>query len=69
MIITHNSVIPRDWKYGYLGTLLKDIKELLYDKLFPGKNYIIGKHNLLKNTGVIANDQPPHTDYPQRLNY
>ena len=39
---------------------LSEIQRLMLDNIFPDQTYIIGKYNLLKNTGEIAHDQMPH---------
>ena len=38
------------------------------DMILYDKSHILGKFNLIKNAGLIEDDQHPHTDYPPRLN-
>ena len=61
-----NIRIPKNWAGGNLGKFLSDIKLHIFDIMFKHTNYMIGRHNLLKNDGIVENDQKPHADYSIR---
>ena len=63
----HSSRFPQKLDNGYLGKLLSDIIEKIFDIMLQNTNYMIGRHNLLKNNGIVEHDQKPHADYPIRL--
>ena len=50
----------------FLLDFLSNIQRLILDKIFHDQQYIIGKYNLLKNTGEIKHDQMHHRDYQPR---
>ena len=55
------------WKQDtLLLDFLIEIKRKILDKTFPGQTCIIGRYNLLKNTGEITHDQMLHRDYQPR---
>ena len=55
------------WKQDtLLLDFLSEIRIKILDKIFPDQKYIIGKYNLLKNTGEITHDNMPHRDYQPR---
>ena len=72
----------KNWimKYNYQSNILskchkpelmgfkKDIEKYLLVKIPHLTNpYVIGKFNLLKNSGMLHDDQDPHLDYPPRV--
>ena len=62
------SPIHHDWTVDEdLIQLFKDIKLLLLDTRLPTTKYQIGKFNLLKNVGIMEDDQLPHYDYPNQF--
>ena len=61
-----NSKIPKECSTGPLADLLTDYANLVLDKILQKKDYIVGKHNLLKNDGEILYDQMPPRYYPTR---
>ena len=61
-----NSRIPNDWYKDHLAKFLSDIKEKIFNKMFQTTHYIIGQYNLLRNGGIVENNQKPHADYPIR---
>ena len=61
-----SSRIPKDWNDGHIGKLLKNIKERIFDITLKNASYIIGRHNLLKNDGIVEYDPNPHFDYACR---
>ena len=61
----HNSNCPPEWRKNELKCLFDNIEDCILKKVC-GKNYVIGKHNLLINLGEIKFDQILHTDYQPR---
>ena len=61
-----NSTMPNDWCKDQLVKFLFDIKDKIFNKMFKNTRYMIGRHKLLKNDGIVENDQKPHADYPIR---
>ena len=61
-----NSKIPKDWNDGYLGKLLKNIKEQIFDTILKNVSYVIGQHNFLKDDGIVEYDRKPHSYYACR---
>ena len=59
-----NSKISKEWGTGYLGDLVRDYNQQVLDKILKTKDYIVDKHNLLKNDGDLLYNQIPHRDYP-----
>ena len=52
------------WKQdNILLDFLSEIKRKILDKICPDQKCIIGRYNLLKNTGEIIHDQMPYRDY------
>ena len=67
MKYTH-SCQPSDlWNMDELSVFKTKITDKLLRKVFPGKmQYTLGKFNLLRNEGIIHEDQAPHSDYHHR---
>ena len=61
-----NSRIPKDWADGKLGKLLSNVEEEICYRILTNADCMIGRHNLLKNDGIVEYDQKPHSDYPIR---
>ena len=61
----HNSNYSPEWKKNELKCLFDNIENRIL-KTVCGKNYVIGKHNLLINLGEMQFDQILHTDYQPR---
>ena len=61
-----NSRMPNDWYKDHLAKFLSDIKDKIFNRILKNTSYMIGRHNLLKNDGIVENDQKPHADYPIR---
>ena len=61
-----SSRIPKDWDTGHLGKLLSNIKLQIFNRILTNVDYMIGRHNLLMNDGIVDYDQKPHSDYPSR---
>ena len=57
------SNIPKSWGSDPLCRMKKLIQEKLIDKIFPNNTYTFDKLNVLKNNGVVKEDQDPHYDY------
>ena len=55
-----NSRIPKDWDVEHLGKLLSNIKQQRFNIILTNTDYMIGRHNLLKNDGIVEHDQKPH---------
>ena len=63
MKYNYQSKIPSKWHEPELMGFRKDIEKYLLVKIPHLTNpYIIGKFNLLKNGGVLHDDQYPHFD-------
>ena len=58
-----SSVYPSSWRTPKMTALFNNIKSLIFDRHLPSKDYQFGRHNLLKNGGVMHDDQVPHFDY------
>ena len=61
-----NSRISKDWDVGHLGNFLSNIKLLIFNIILRNADYMIGRHNLLKNDGIVEHDQKTHSDCPGR---
>ena len=62
-----NSRIPKNWVDGNLAKLLSNIKEQIFNRILTNADYMMGRHNLLKNGGIVEYDKKPHSSYPIRL--
>ena len=52
------------WKQDTLVLdFISEIKRKILDNIFHDQKYIIGKYNLLNNTGEIMYNQMPHRNY------
>ena len=58
-----NSRSPKNWDVGYLDKLLSNIKQQIFNIILTNADYMIGRHNLLKNDGIVEHDQKSHSDY------
>ena len=61
---TRAAILSKAWKERCVEQLLFNIKTKILDNILPTKDYIIGKHNILKNIGLIKHEQMPYRDYP-----
>ena len=61
-----NGRIPKDWDNGHLGKLLSNLKLQIFNRILTNADYMIVRHNLLKNDGIVEYDQKPHSNYPIR---
>ena len=60
-------LILKDWKKDFVQDLCVNIKRELLDKVLHTKEYIIGKHKMLKNVSLIEHYQILYMDYSPRL--
>ena len=60
-----NSRILKDRDSGYLGKLLSNIKQQIFDIILTNLDYMIVRHNLLKNDGIVEYDKK-RSNYPSR---
>ena len=51
-----NSRIRKDWDFGHLGKLLSNIKQQIFKRILTNADYMIERHNLLKNDGIVEHD-------------
>ena len=58
-----NSRIPKYWTVGHLGRFLSNIKKEIFDGTLKNTDYIIGRHNLLKNDDIVKYDQNQYANY------
>ena len=58
-----SSFRPVAWEHSSLVQMSKDLKQFILNKALPSVYYNIDKFNVLKNTGIIEEDQEPHFDY------
>ena len=66
----HCSKMPHEWDLDpHLRKFLITMTNVVLGRyLGPDHTkYILGKYNLLRNGGMISDDQMPHRDYPPRL--
>ena len=61
-----SSVYPSSWDSITLKSMFKNLKEQIVDKVLPTTSYEFGRKNLLKNTGIIEDDQEPHFNYREQ---
>ena len=67
MKYTHSCQPSNLWNMDELSVFKTKITDQLLRKVFPGTmQYTLGKFNLLRNEGIIHEDQPPHSDYHHR---
>jgi len=59
----HGSVVHPEWGKNNIKKMCDNMKTQIYDKLLNSGKYIIGRKNLLKNSGLVDSDQLPHADY------
>ena len=60
-----NSPIPQSWDNLTLVKFKSEIcNKLILKKTLGEEGYGIGRFNLLRNAGIIPEDQNPHYDYP-----
>ena len=53
MKYTHDSTIYGEWDKKNLKKMCDNIKTQIYDKLLTSDKFIIGRKNLLKNSGPV----------------
>lgn len=58
-----SSVQPKSWLSEYLIRTRGTIQEKIIDTIWKDKSYVLNKLNVLKNNGVIEEDQKPYYDY------
>ena len=68
MKYSNQSKVPVTWNDVELLSFRSQIETRLLSKIpLTITPYIIGKFNLLMNSGIIKDDQDPHFDYPPKL--
>ena len=63
-----SSKIQKGVEHWSFGWFLTDYKKLVFDKILEKDDYIVSKHNLLKNYEKISDYQMPHRNYSPRSN-
>ena len=67
MKYTHSCQPCKLWNMDELAVFRTKITDKILRKVFPGTmQYTLGKFNLLRNEGIIHEDQAPHSDYHHR---
>ena len=67
MKYTHSCQPSKLWNMDELAVFRTNITNKILRKVFPGTmQYTLGKFNLLRNEGIIHEDQAPHSDYHHR---
>ena len=61
-----NSRILKDWDVGHLSKLLSNIKQQMFNIILTNADYMMGRHTLLENDGIVEHDPKPRSDYPIR---
>ena len=63
MKYSYSSVPSNKWNSPALTEMFKNLKINIIDAALPKKNYAISRYNVLKNDGIVEENQYPHFDY------